>query len=705
MQKFHIIKYQTFLIAVSITLFIYLLGVEFISPQNQDWLYSGDLSVYQIGWKYFRNDIWRFPLGLNPNFGIYAGGSIVFSDSIPILSIFFKLIKSYLPTNFQYFSIWILLCIYLQLFFSFKLVYKLTNNLIYSLISSLFFCFATIFINRSAIHLSLTAQWLILFAFYIEILDTKYKSLLRGFNIVLSCTIHFYFTIILIIFNLLINLFRFFKEKINLIKILKEILFIYSFLLIIMYVVGYFSIDPQDGLGGGFGYFNSNLNSFFNPTGSNNFENFNWSLFFPLQDRITGEHEGFAFLGITGCIFLFLFFINFFFKKYETIFTNSKILIICLPFFVLAISNNINLGEQNLIYISLNKFLYAILSSVRASGRLIWPIYYLIFIFGIIFVYKYFNKKKSTFIILFLLILQIIDIYPGLTQYKFGSQYISTKNNLYINDKIWKNLSNQFEQIRLIEPKNSSGIYWKMQKYLLEEDFIKTDVFYLGRVNRKAIALKKYELIELFNRKNLDVFQNTLFVSEDKNLVKNIYNLYKNELYYYFRDEIWLISSQPILGHNSDVDLRILSTHYEFDLNKKNQLVLDNKNNSLRGMGWVVQKNIKGLISDGFYSTVFFKIRGSDCKKNSKIKLDLNKYFIDYKEPIKIKLFLNKIEKETIFLNKDINSQANLTFDCNEDEIVVVNFKIENPISLYDLRKGLNRNKRSIILNSISIND
>ena len=33
-----------------------------------------------------------------------------------------------------------------------------------------------------------------------------------------------------------------------------------------MYVVGYFSIDPQDGLGGGFGYFNSNLNSFFNPT-------------------------------------------------------------------------------------------------------------------------------------------------------------------------------------------------------------------------------------------------------------------------------------------------------------------------------------------------------------------------------------------------------------------------------------------------------
>ena len=122
MQKIHIIKYQTFLIEVSITLFIYLFGVEFISPQNQDWLYSGDLSVYQIGWKYFRNDIWRFPLGLNPNFGIYAGGSIVFSDSIPILSIFFKLIKSYLPTNFQYFSIWFILCFFMFVFVYFKFI-------------------------------------------------------------------------------------------------------------------------------------------------------------------------------------------------------------------------------------------------------------------------------------------------------------------------------------------------------------------------------------------------------------------------------------------------------------------------------------------------------------------------------------------------------------------------------------------------------
>ena len=115
MRKSNFLKYQIFLVSVSIALFIYLLGLKFINPINQEWLYGKDLPIYQIGWKYFRTDMWRFPLGLNPNFGIYAGGSIVFTDSIPIFAIFFKIFSSYIPQNFQYFSIWILLCIYLQL--------------------------------------------------------------------------------------------------------------------------------------------------------------------------------------------------------------------------------------------------------------------------------------------------------------------------------------------------------------------------------------------------------------------------------------------------------------------------------------------------------------------------------------------------------------------------------------------------------------
>ena len=64
----------------------------------------------------------------------------------------------------------------------------------------------------------------------------------------------------------------------------------------------------------------------------------------------------------------------------------------------------------------MNKYLYGILSSIRASGRLIWPIYYLIFIIGIVSIFKYsLNKKKSLLIISILVTFQIVDLSPGIS--------------------------------------------------------------------------------------------------------------------------------------------------------------------------------------------------------------------------------------------------------------------------------------------------
>ena len=78
-----------FLISLALTsLFI---GYDNLSIYKTKWLFSGDdRSAHQIGWYFFRNDIWRFPLGINPNFGDQIGNSIVSSDSIPIFALIFK---------------------------------------------------------------------------------------------------------------------------------------------------------------------------------------------------------------------------------------------------------------------------------------------------------------------------------------------------------------------------------------------------------------------------------------------------------------------------------------------------------------------------------------------------------------------------------------------------------------------------------------
>ena len=146
---------------ISLFFLVGVLGIENISFKSTKWLYdTNDAAHHQLGWHFFKNDIWRFPLGNNPNYGDEIGNSIVYTDSIPILALFFKLFKSFIPGNFQYFSFWYLICIYLQLFFSFKILKKFTNSVPHSLIGSLFFLIAPIFVYSENIASAIAGQWI-----------------------------------------------------------------------------------------------------------------------------------------------------------------------------------------------------------------------------------------------------------------------------------------------------------------------------------------------------------------------------------------------------------------------------------------------------------------------------------------------------------------------------------------------------------------
>jgi len=701
-KKYSIIKYQFFLTITSIGFWIYLLGPDFINPNNIEWLQSGDLSQYQIGWNFFKDDIWRFPLGSNPNYGIYYEGSIVFSDSIPLFAIFFKIFNKFLPESFQYFSSWILLCIYFQLFFSFKIIYKLSSNLTFSLISSLFFCISTIFLNRSGIHLSLLGQWIILLVFYIEINQTKNKRLYRSLSILLSVLIHFYFTVILALFYIFLNIYDFIKKKIKLKSFVIEFSINFILVIFLMYVVGYFTINLDDGLGWGYGFYNYNLNSFFNPLGGDNFGSFSWSLFLPTQPFQNAEREGFSYLGISGIIFLFLFVYNLFSKKYLIIYSNQKLLFICSLFIILATSNEINFGERNILSVPLNNYIYLLLSSIRASGRLIWPVYYLIFIFGIIFTFKNFKNKNPSLIISILLFIQVMDLYPGLKNYKFGSQYISTFQDDKIKNDVWKNLSNNFDEIRLIEPKNYSNIYNKMSKYLLTENYKKTDIAYLARVNRESVVREKYKLVKLFNKKNLDIFSKTIFVSDNINFVRNLHYLYNEILNYYYIDNLWLISKNEIKIKDTSYKKKSPG-YYEINLDEDKFIDLKNKGKQITGFGWNNKDVRMGSSMEGYFSTIIFKAKGKSCQKNSLIKFQIEKYYKESSVPVELSLILNKDKKEDIVLNK--NNDFVLKFNCNSNAINTIDIKVNNPKSLFELKKGLNRNKKSIVMRSITFSN
>ena len=686
---------QIFLFVTSLSFCFYLLGYDNFNFSNQSWLINGDLAQYQLGWKFYREDIWRFPLGLNPNYGITNSSSIIYSDSIPLLAIFFKIFRSFLFEDFQYFSFWIFICIYLQGLLSFKIIYHFTKNTLYSLVSSLFFIFSSILIYRSGIHLSLTAHWLILYYFYVQISTDYKKDFKKHFIIYLSLLIHFYFSLILIGIFFLEKIIKFKKLCI---KDLISSFALIIFSLIIMYMVGYFTIGIDDGLGFGYGIYNFNLNSFFNPLGENHTERFNWSFFLPTLNFQNKEMEGFSYIGISGILFLILYFKYLVYGKSKIIFSKDANILIFFVFLTIATSNNVNIGNQNLITLELNKYLYGIFSSIRASGRLIWPIYYLIFIIGIVSIFQYFlNKKKPLLIICILAIFQLVDLTPGISNYYFGKQYKNQNQESIDFTNQTKGLSKQFSDIRLLKPDNNSSIFFLLNEHILSEKYERTDVAYLARVNRQEIVNKEYEIIEKLNNKSLDLFDKTLFVSDNYNFVRNVYYLFKDKLSYYKINKLWLISDKKIynpknLDHFDKFELSNIQSKRNKKLELKNFL----------GFGWEIDKKNQ-IIMNGYESTLLIDFDRKNCEKNKKIILRFQKYFDHVRNPIILKVILNEILYENIRILNNYDYEIDISKICKNHNGLKIDLIADNPKSLFDLRNGLNRKKRSIILNEIEI--
>ena len=536
---------------------------------------------------------------------------------------------------------------------------------------------------------------MILAYFYVQISSLHNKDFKKHLIIYLSLLIHFYFSLILIGI--------FFLEKIIKLKKLKiedliSSLSLITVSLFVMYIIGYFTIGIDDGLGFGYGFYNFNLNSFFNPQGSNYTDTFNWSFFLPALNFQNQEKEGFSYLGISGIIFFLLYLKYLFNGKSEIIFSKQTNILIFFIFLIFATSNNINFGNQSLITIELNKYFYAVLSSIRASGRLIWPIYYLIFIIGIVCVFQYnFNKKKAIFIISILAIFQLVDLAPGISKYYFGKQYIYQNK---INNDIVKHiqgLSKEFKEIKTFKSDNSKRLYFQLTRHLLNENYKRSSIYYVARVDRQEITNKDYDIIKKLNNKSLDLFNETLFVSDDYNLVRNVFYLFREELNYYKVNELWLLSKKKIY--------KLASYDYknEFKFYEIKNFFDDNlKLKNLLGFGWEIDKNNQ-VIMNGYESSLIFNIKKNNCKNDSKLVLKFQKYFNQTKDPMILKVLINEILYDNTTIKNNFDVKINLSEICQKNEELKIDLVADNPKSLFDLRVGLNRKKRSIILNKVQL--
>ena len=295
-----------------IGLLIYMVcyGPSLLDVTNDGWLLSGgDLMQHYVGWKAFRSSPWHFPIGMTDGLLYPDQTCVVFTDSIPLFAIFFKLLSPLLPETFQYFGIWGALTFILMGGVSGVILRKFTKNPALCVIGSVFFSFSPYVIQRMYSHTALAANWIILLAIAIWVYKPWFNTFKRktiAWTLLLVCgsLIHIYYIPMIMIFMIFSCVQDFLDEPVPrrlrsgkqgwLWDIPMGVIAV-AVDLVILYSVGAFSATAsmEDG---GLGAYSSNLNVFINPLGK--------GIFLPSLPHNPGQDEGYGYLGLGILILL-----------------------------------------------------------------------------------------------------------------------------------------------------------------------------------------------------------------------------------------------------------------------------------------------------------------------------------------------------------------------------------------------------------------
>lgn len=177
---------------IGVVAFWIVIGPNVLIPTNVKWLLEGDPGSGYLGWVYFRNSDWTFPIGLNPSYGLEISSSIFYSDSGPF-ALIFKPFASILPEPFQYAGIWLLMCFVLQAWFSWKLIGLITDSRVLRSLACVLFVFAPPMLHRTPMHFTGAAHFLLVAALYLALCpDLKKRILKWGILLAIASTTHAY---------------------------------------------------------------------------------------------------------------------------------------------------------------------------------------------------------------------------------------------------------------------------------------------------------------------------------------------------------------------------------------------------------------------------------------------------------------------------------------------------------------------------------
>ena len=495
----------------ALTIFQLSYGFHTLEPTNISWLMTvrHDWGTHYLGWAFYKNEPWQFPLGHVRDYFYPLGTNVGFTDSIPLFAIFFKLFAPLMGQNFQYFGLWLLLCYLLAAGYS-VLLLKQFNVQPFLIFAGALLITANPVLLYRGLHPALCGQFLFIASLFVYFIKpgTKTTNYILNYQLallILAGLINPYLCFMVLGFSLATPLRLLSENRISRARFGIYLAVSVFLLLLSWYLIGMVEFGKKEDLGvsGGFGLYGMNLNSLFNPSGYS-------SLLPQLKQVSWHQYEGFMYLGsgimFLGCVALALRF----WKGHERLATPGQtvwtrtvngvriwpLCMILILYTLFAITHVVSFGEHVLFRVPVPKIILKFGEIFRASARFFWLPYYLIFFSLIVFLSRSAISSIARQIIMgVVLLLQFYDCWPLLTHWRlsYGDYHPPISANT------WNSIIGESDQVVFFPPFQANNLVnmdYQDFSFLASKARKPINTGYVARLDTRAMKVYSDSLID-----------------------------------------------------------------------------------------------------------------------------------------------------------------------------------------------------------------
>jgi hypothetical protein len=461
-----------------------IVGVAGIDPRNVGWSSQGDSATHYLGWWFFRNSPWTFPLGANPDYGLEYGSSIFYSDSIPLFAFVFKLLSPWLPAVFQYLGPWTALCIVLQSWFAWKLLgtFESTRPLWVRLFAAGLFTFSPPLMIRVSGHSALCAQWVILASLYLYARGDERLHRVGWPLLAFFCSlVHSYLFVIVLALWFAACLQRATSRQASARVLAGDAALVLVPSLLGLWQAGFFMVRVEPA--GGYGSLGTNLLAPLNPDIYSH-------VIAPVAPPFLGFHEGYAFLGL-GCLLLVPILLPALLTRrfpFAIARRHWPLLLVLSALTAFAVTNRIAIGSLTLPAVPLPSALLELANVLRSSGRMFWPTFYVLVLALVLALAKNQVPRVSSRILAVALLAQVADTSRGWLKHHehFAEKRASAWPTLF-RSEFWQEAGAEYRRLRSVPLTHHADDY-SMRAYYAALHGMATDSAYLARVDPTRLA-------------------------------------------------------------------------------------------------------------------------------------------------------------------------------------------------------------------------